>query len=216
MKRLRGLFAAVFLGFAIGSAALAADFDGVYDKYQVVYSPTAKVFSTGGMAPDRLILTKKVTGGTGSYSEYYVNGKKVLALGSNFEFVKDGQLVACHNADLKYYKVVYANKKFSETPMTQAELQKMFPNAEIIKISQFKDGVVTVKKPLFSKKEILLVNDTKQYFHKYSYKPSRVQKTDVLGLANITLPGKIKFSHYGENNKEFPMYTINTKLILKK
>ena len=51
--------------------------DGLYDNYQAVYSPTTKSFSTGLMADDRIVLTKKVSEGTGSYSSYYYSNGKV-------------------------------------------------------------------------------------------------------------------------------------------
>ena len=63
----------------------AESFDGIYDKYQAVYIPSTKVWTTGSMAGDRIVLKKKTSTGTGSYSEYYYNnGKQAIALSSNF------------------------------------------------------------------------------------------------------------------------------------
>ncbi len=172
--------------------------EGLYDKYQAVYLPSNKVWTTGSMVDDRIVLTKKTTEGSGSYSEYYYgNGKLAIALNSNFEFIKDGQLIAVDNAKLKYYKVVYEKKKFKEILLTDAELQKLFPCAEIVKISQFKNGKIKVDKKLFKKKLVLLVNDTENYYHKYSFKPSYVQTTDIKGLMSIKKYGNIEFSLNG-------------------
>ncbi len=173
------------------------EIEGLYDGYQAVYMPSTKTWTNGGMAPDRIILTKKTSSGSGSYSEYYNSkGKLAVALNSNFEFIKDGQLIAVDNAGLKYSKVIYEKKKFKEVPLTDEELQKIFPNAEIIKISQFHNNKIKVDKKLFKTKEVLLVNDTDKYFHKYSFN-KKVQPTDVKGLLKISKLGNLVYSLNG-------------------
>lgn len=194
----------------VSSAVYAHCYSGVYNDYQVVYSPSANTWSNGGMVEDRVVLTKKTSDGTGSYSQYYdKNGVLVIALGSNFEFLKDGKFIASHNAELKFYNVVYNEGKFSEVLMNETEVQNLFPDAEIIKVSQFKDGKYKIKKRPFEKKKVLLLNDTDGYYHKYSFAPSNVKKTDIAGLITISKFGKIKFSHCGVNNEMFPMLQIN-------
>ena len=184
--------------------------DGLYDNYQAVYSPTTKSFSTGLMADDRIVLTKKVSEGTGSYSSYYYsNGKVAINLNSNYEFIKDGRLIAVDNAGLKYYEVIYKNKKFIQKELTINELEKIFPYTQIVKISEFKNNKITIKKELFKEKNILLYNDTDKYFHKFSYNPPSVQKTDIKGLIRINHIGKIKFSHYEDKDNAL---TIIVKL----
>lgn len=188
----------------------AESFDGIYDKYQAVYIPSTKVWTTGSMAGDRIVLKKKTSTGTGSYSEYYYNnGKQAIALSSNFEFIKDGRLITVNNANLKYGELIYQKGKFIEKPLSFGELQKIFPDTEIIKISQFQDGKLKIKKGWFNKKTILLLNDTKEYFHKYSFKPSNVKETDVTGLVTLKRIGIVTFSHYGEDNNKLIIYVIN-------
>ena len=209
-KILTGLFGIILLICFLGIAN-ACDIEGLYDNYQAVYLPSTNTWATAGMADDRIVLTKKTTEGSGSYSQYYLgDGKLAAALKSNFEFIKDGKLIGVDNAGLKYYKINYDNKtkKFEETPLCEKSLQELFPKAEIIKISQFKNNEITVKKQLFKDKKILLVNDTDKYFHKYSYSPKNVQKTDIKGLIKISHFGKVKFSLYGDKET---MLTIKVK-----
>lgn len=201
-KLLTGLFSLILTMF-FSSIANACDIEGLYNNYQAVYLPSTSSWSTGAMADDRIVLTKKTSEGSGNYSEYYYsNGKPAINLNSNFEFIKDGQLIGVDNAGLKYYKISYdkKSKKFIQTLLKEDELQKIFPNAQIIKISQFKNNEITVKKRLFKDKKVLLLNDTERYFHKYSYKPASVQQTDIKGLITLSHIGKVKFSLYGDKN----------------
>lgn len=189
------------------------DFDGVYDGYQVVYSPSANFFSNGGMVEDRIVLTKRTSVGSGSYSEYYLEDKLVLSLGSNFEFLKDGRLIAVHNHDLTFYEVIYKDGEFFEKKMNEEEIKEIFPKAQIIKISEFENKEVSIRKLPFQKLEVLLLNDTEQYFYKYFYEPKDVQKTDVKGLLEISEYGKIEFSHFGQDSESDPKLTIKIKFI---
>ena len=209
-KVLTGLFTLV-LTLCFSCIANACDIEGLYANYQAVYMPKTKTWATAGMADGRVVLTKKTTEGSGNYSEYYYgNGKLAVALKSNFEFIKDGQLIGVDNAGLKYYKISYntKSKKFVETPLSEKELQKLFPNAKIVKISQFTNNEYTLNKPFFKERTILLLNDTDKYFHKYTYTPSSVQTTDIKGLITVKHIGKVKFSLYGDKTN---MLTIKVK-----
>lgn len=205
-KLLLGTIAALVI---TTSAAIAVchNFDGIYDSQQVVYKKTSQTWDTGGMSEDRIVLTKKTSSGSVSYSQYYYdNGKLAFEPVSNFEFIKDGMLVAVNNSSLKYSKIVYDHSKFKSEPLTCEELKKAFPDAEIIKISQFDNGKYTVKKRWFVPKTLLLINDTDKDFYKYSYKPSSVQKTDITGLIRLTRHGKVIFSHYGDEADKYTIY----------
>ena len=66
--------------------------DAVRENYQVVYSPSAGVWNNGGMAEDRIVFTKHVSPGSGSYSEY-VSDVQTLYLSSTYEFLYAGRLI---------------------------------------------------------------------------------------------------------------------------
>ena len=64
-------------------------YEAVYDSNQVVYSPSLNVWATESVIADNeALLTKKVTEGVGSHSQYYYpDGKRAFALTSNFELI---------------------------------------------------------------------------------------------------------------------------------
>ena len=206
-KLLTGLFGIILTMCFVGIAN-ACDIEGLYDNYQAVYMPSTNTWTTGGMADDRIVLTKKTSTGSGSYSEYYnSDGTLAIALDSNFEFIKDGKLIAVDNANLKYYEVKYEDGKFTEKPLCETALAAIFPKAQIVKISEFQKNKITVKKLASKDKIVVLLNDTDKSFYKYSCNPN-VQNKDIKGLLKLTTTGKVKFSHYGEKKN---LYTIKVK-----
>ena len=149
MKKILTELSIIIFSVCFISVANACDIEGLYDNYQAVYMPSTNTWTTIGMVDDRIVLTKKTTEGSGSYSQYYFgNDKLAFSLKSNFEFIKDGKLIGVDNAGLKYYEITYdeKNKKFVETPLQAKSLQELFPNVEIIKISQFTNNEITIKK----------------------------------------------------------------------
>ncbi len=210
MKKILALFCAMLCWVCTQAHAFIYDMEGIYDKNQVVYFTKSKRWATGGMAPDRIVLTKKTSSGSGSYSMYYNSkGKLQTMLGSNFEYIKDGRLIAVHNADLKFYEVVYSKGKFIERLLSTPEVRELFPGVQIIKVSEFKDGKVKVKKSSKDKKAILILNDTPITYYKYTFTGSGIETCDIAGLVEVSKFGKIKFSHYGENSKAYPSWIIN-------
>ena len=192
--------------------AFAAKMTPVLSSTQVVYSPVANVWSTGSMVEDRIVLSKKTSPGTGNYSIYsYDNGKNEFMLDSNYEFIYNGRLIACHNGNLKIFEVVYNGKDFEEKELTEGQIKEIFPDAEILLISHFIDNKITVRKSPFKKKDFLLLNDTDKNFHKYSFHPQSVKYSPVAGLFKASTVGKITFSHYGEDK-----YIINVRNIYRR
>ena len=102
------------------------------------------------------------------------------------------------NHRLKYYEMLYVDGKFQAVKLTDDQLKELFENAEIVKISEFKDDKYITTKKFFETKKILLVNDTERMFYKYSYKPPKVQQTEVKGFMTSKYYGKFLFAHYGE------------------
>ena len=192
--------------FTTSCFAQTSNIEGIYDNYQIVYSPKTKMFLSGSMLPDRVVLTKKTSDGTGSYSSYYFkNGDLALELSSNFEFIKNGRLIACDNSALKYYEILYRNGKFYAKKLSVRKLQKLFPSAQIAKLSKFRNNRYVLKT---SNPELLIYNDTNKYFHKYDFTPETVKTSDIKGLINVKNVDKIIFSHYNEDTRLNPKYEI--------
>lgn len=187
-------------------------YDGIYENSTVIYNPTTKHFSTKGDAPSRIVLTKKTSSGTGSYSEYYApNGKLVLMTGGNFEFINDGQLISVHNAELKFFKIAFEEGEYKEFELNEDEVQKLFPDAKIVKISDFIDNKYTLNKTFLKKKKVLILNDTTQNFYKYSWNCKSCADKEITGLLTVRYPLTLKFSHFNDNSKDFPALKIFVK-----
>ncbi len=207
-KRLIILFSIIFLGMQMTQAY---EFDSIKENEQAVYSTQTKIWNKGGMTDDRIVLTKKMSPGSGGYSEYYYSdGKIAVPLTSNFEFIFNGRLIAVNNADLEINEIVYENGAFSEKSLPVEEIQKIFPDTEIIKISQFQNGKITIKKGWFKEKTVLLLNDTDLTFYKYSYRPNNdIKNPYITGLITLKKRGKITFSHYGDKEDMLTIYVKN-------
>ncbi|MCM1010648.1 MAG: hypothetical protein NC390_07220 [Fusobacterium sp.] len=176
----------------------------IYENNQVIYSPQAEVWALDGVAENRVVLTKKVSNGTGNYSEYYgADDEIAFSFGTGAEFLYNDKLIAQDIYSLKFYSVFFnpLMQKFDKRNVTNVGLQKVFPDAKIVNVSDFKNDKIRVKKPLFKPVKILLVNDTPEYFYKYRFQGDNFEAYNVAGLLNIKKMGTIKFSHAGEDFK---------------
>lgn len=175
--------------------------DPVYENDKVIYDTKTKCWSKEENK-EGIILYKKTSSGTGSYSIYYYKcNKPAFQSSSNFEFIDNKMLIAIDNASLKYSKIIFDGSKFIQIPLEIEELKTIFPDVEIIKISRFKNNKLTIKKPLFKKKTVLLVNDTDEYFHKYFVSPESSANKNIKGLITLSKKfTKVKFCHLGEKD----------------
>ena len=108
------------------------------------------------------------------------------------------------------------NNPNSFAVLTDEQLKELFPNLEIIKVSQFQDNEITVKKPWFKDKTFLLVNDTTMDFYKYQFENYSKQNELIRGLFEANKPRTFIFSHFGSRDKLFPILTIHVKNSFKK
>ena len=220
MKKLFSMLViCLFVLSGISSAVAFEPTDEVFNNEKVLYDVDNNIWSDRIVKPNKnqdkfmdefqneediaeinaIILTKKTTSSLNRNTILnFDNNKVAVVLSSNYEALKDGMLIAIDNNNLKYYQVVYKEGSFVQVPLTDEQLHKIFPKADIVKISQFQADTLTVSKKYFERKTLLLVNDTDRSFFKYSYKPARVQVCDVKGLVKSNKYETIKFSHYGD------------------
>ncbi len=176
--------------------------------YQVIYSPSAKVWSDGGMVEDRIVFTKYTSVGSGSYSEYRASGAE-LYMNSTSEFLLDGRLIGYNPHDLKFYEAVYQDGAFKSVELAPQQVAEIFPGLEIIKLSSAKDGVITVKKLPFQNKSFLLLNDTPVSYYHYSFENFDGYNRIFKGLLTVDDCGDIVFSHFGSRDEKLnPLLTI--------
>lgn len=162
--------------------------DAVRENYQVVYSPSSGVWNNGGMAEDRIVFTKHVSPGSGSYSEY-VSDVQTLYLSSTYEFLYAGRLIGYSEHELKFFEVVYRDGKFEQVELSPAQVRELFPAVEVVLVSEAEGGVITVSRLPFGPKAFLLLNDTPTSYYHYSFENFYGYGTPLKSVLKLTKPG---------------------------
>lgn len=183
----------------------------IYENSQVIYSPQAEAWALDGVTENRVVLTKKVSVGSGNYSEFYgADDEIAFSFGTGVEFLYNDKLIAQDVYSLKFYSIFFnpLMQKFDKRNVTNIGLQKVFPDAKIVKVSEFKNDKMRIKKPLFKPVKILLVNDTPEYFYKYRFQGDNFEAYNLAGFLNIKKMGTIKFTH---PNEDFKTLTIKIR-----
>lgn len=193
------------------SASLSANsFDFVENS--VYYNLQTQKWSLNRQTPKDVKLIYKMYSASGGYSEYYNNrGKLAIGPFSNREFIDGGNLIGIDNGNLKLIKYYYDNGYFRNSILDEGYIEKLFPEIEIIKLSQFVNNEITIYKKPLEQKKILILNDTKNNYYKYTFKPANIEDKDITGLITVSKFGKIVFSHYGDDNEFFPALKIHVK-----
>lgn len=210
-------FVAICLLFLVSACNSAYKFpdavtaDDIKADYQVIYSPTAKAWSNGGMADDRIVFTKHISTGSGSYSEY-TSDYQNLYLSSTYEFLFNGRLIGYSEHELKFYEVIYnKDAKFEQIELSPVQVADIFPGLEIVKTSSAKVGVITITRLPWGAKTFLLLNDgTASYYH-YSFDNFYGYGTPFKSVIKVDEARDIVFSHFGADNALNPNLTISVE-----
>lgn len=176
---------------------------------QVTYSSTGKTWSRLPQN-NAISFTKHMTVGTGGFSEF-LNQKKYYDTNTTIEFFDGNKLIGYNQHLLKFFELGFDGNQITRTELTVPEIQKLFPNTEIIKVSDFKNDKITVRKPFFKHKTFLLVNDTDRDFYKYSYEKFGNGTELIKSVIDVKRPRKIVFSHFGSRDELFPTLTIRIR-----
>ncbi|MCQ2754640.1 MAG: hypothetical protein MJ231_06300 [bacterium] len=205
MKKI--LFFICLVLFFIGNSCFAkTEFSIVAEDSQIIYEPSTNSWVKESDAEDAIILTKNDYDGSKNYSEYRDAGDKLIfALDSGCEFLYGNRLIVVNNNYLKYAEVVYNGEKFEEVYLSSDEVKTVFPDVELIYMSELDDNFMYRHKPCFKKQKVLLFNDTEKCFYKLTCKPKRAQDDEVRGYIKLNHPWLYRFKHYGERNGKFKM-----------
>lgn len=157
---------------------------------------------------DELVFIKNLYEGAGSYSIYNKeDGSLAFALATGCELINNGKLIIVDNNVLKYYKLEYNNGSVEQIELTDEEIQDVFPQAEIFKLSQIdSDNKIWLHKPFKKQRTLILVNDTNKFFHGITCKSKNVQDSEIKGLIKISRYGIIRFTHFGEYKGNLTFY----------
>lgn len=153
---------------------------------------------------------KYYTTGTGGYSEYELNGKR-YDTNTTIEFLYDNKLLGYNTHTMKFSYLTFNGKKFMHTYLTSQEIQPFFPNVHIIKVSDFKNNELTIKKSFLKKETYLLQNDTDEFFYKYSFENRRTNRALFKPLFSIRLPQTLVYSFWGSRNPQTPPLILHFK-----
>lgn len=205
---MKKIFLTLLILFSVTLNAYSFDFV----ENNVYYNLQTLKWSTQRTTAKDIKLFYKLYPTSGGYSEYY-NNKGKLAIGpfSNKEFIYNGNLIGIDNGNLKLICYYYDNGFFRNKELDTATVNNLFPNAEIIKISQFQNNSITLYKKPFEQKQYLIINDTNNNYYKYQFKPANISNENVNGLITVNKFGKITFSHYGDDNDFYPALKIHIK-----
>ena len=112
---------------------------------------------------------------------------------------------------MKFYDYTYSDKLLTRRELTEEEVQALFPDFKIIKISEFSPNTnsLKIKKDKCNLK-IILLNDTDRNFYHYSFSSdnSKFERYPLTGFINIKKRGMIQFSHFGDNTKNNPWFIL--------
>ena len=117
--------------------------------------------------------------------------------------------VFAHSFDYNNHNLTYDEDtlKFYENDklLDKDELAQIFPDREIVLISQFNDKKkLKVKNSFFKSKKILLLNDTQRTFHLFYIYPEASRYSDSNIKSLITIHGKknVRLKHSGGDEFE--------------
>lgn len=189
MKQILLLIIMLFLTLS----ANAYNIETVPVNYQVLYSPSLDIWSLDDIAGEKIVLTKKKSAKKDDFSNYSYNTDEIK-LNSNYEFIFDSKLIAVDNNNFKYYEIKCNNLKIEQVQLSVNDLKKIFPDAEIIKISDFKKGCYNIISGNTDKK-VLIYNDTTLELGKFQVTPlETIVDSNIKGLIQLPKKGKVKIS----------------------
>ena len=118
-----------------------------------------------------------------------------------YDFTYNNRTLNYDRDELKFYE----NGK----ALSKEELEEIFPDYEIILISQFdKYREYKIKKKFFTPKNVLLLNDTRRTFHLFNIYPvsSRYKDPEIKSLITLYYKKDVKLKHHGGDK-----FTIKVK-----
>ncbi len=203
-----------------GLSSYSAEYEGVYDKDIMIYSPSNKIWSKSNIYKDGIIFEKHTSGL--NKSEYNCGE---ISLNSDFEFIYKGRLFGADNKNFKFNEIIYEDCRFKEIPLEYRQVQEIFENITVIKLSDFIDGHYTIINN-HAEKEIIIFNDTPEDLSNYEISPkeyiinnNNVRKSENLSCENNNLTLNGKHSDFQEENisqSDTVLNNIKSHIIIKK
>lgn len=187
----------------------------IRDSQTINYSLDKQQWSKAPIDKTDIVFTKYMTKGTGGYSEYeHAQKQYEVGVGSNYEFLDGTNLIGYNSHILKFYRLSFNGEKIISEELLPSEVQHYFPDVEIVKVSQFKNNKIELKKSWFKSKSFMLLNDTTTDFYKYQFEDEKSYQL-IRGVfelpKSMIYPRKLVYSHFGSRDKMFPILQITVK-----
>lgn len=134
-----------------------------------------------------------------------------FSTGCTYEFLKDKDLIGYSNSDLKFYDFALINGELVKRELSEEEVQALFPDFRIIKISEFSPNTNSLKiKKHGLNEKVIILNDTEKTFNNYTFTSgnAKFNTYPLSSFIEVTKKGMIQFSHFGENTEVTPWYIL--------
>jgi len=175
------------------------------------------------LAPDDILVSKGDEGKCfmlyfSSYQHKYLN-KKLLG-GCGRTFIKNNKMYTFDYSILKMDEIVAKGSNFQVEKKSIVEIQKLYPNAEIIKVSDFKNGYLKITKTK-SAQTYLLLSDTDYSGYNYGVGGCGFElkmDNDFVTFTINTDKAKVVHAFFGdcdECSDENPCLTMEFDTIIK-
>ena len=209
---IKNIFLTVILLFCLNLSVLAENiqYKNIQPNEHLKFSDNGQWSIANKKDPNSFL--KKVSDGTGNYSEFYNSkGEFVFSTGCQYEFIHNCNLIGYSNHELKFYEFSMENEILTHRELSKEEIQKLFKDFKIINISDFSTSTNSLRIKKDKKRfKIILFNDTDRYFYHYGFTSNnaKFETYPLRGFLNITKKGMIQFSHFGDNTKENPWFIL--------
>lgn len=204
------LVIAIFM-LTVSRALCAPIHSDIADNTTVYYNTLDRTWSSVPSVAS-IPLTKRYTAGANRFSEYVLDGLAHDA-NSTQEFFYKGDLIGYNKNTLKFHRLYFEDGGLKTEQLNEKEIQEIFPDVTIIKISQFKDNTIKLKRKLFESKTYLLLNDTNTMFYSYWFKGVDNSKEIFNCIFTPERNGKIDFLP-AEKSATYTPYYIRLKYVL--
>ena len=212
---MKKIFLSLVLASSLSLSTFASDtlnipYKNLKKNAKITYNEELDSWSTkvNKHSPD--VFVKNIS--DNNTSEYlYHDETLAFSTNCNYEFLNGKDLIGYSNSDLKFYDFAFLNGELTKRELTEEEIQTLFPNFKIIKISEFspKTSSLKIKKHNLSEK-IIILNDTDKNFENYTFTSgnTKINIYELAGFIEIRKKGMIQFSHFGENTKSTPWFIL--------
>lgn len=205
----------LLLSFCLVPAVTFAEiinFNDIQENTAIYYNPNTEEWFDNCNDNKCIKFVKSYTTGENKYSEYIANGLNYDS-NSTMEFLRNGELIAYNQNTLKFHRLYFEDGTFKPEKLNEEELSELFPECTIIRVSNFKDNEIKIKRPLFRDQKFLIMNDTNKIFYNYHFE-NLDNSNEIFNC--IFTPKRARRYYFSPKDKSafYGKYTIHIRYML--